>query len=151
MKGAKPSLAEAKAGFKNFLASKDLKLTTEREKILEVVFAIKHHIDVAQIYDQARARFRDARISLATIYRTIPLLEEVGFLKSFHSKGDQKLYECVYGIAHHDHIICVRCGAISEFSCDSIEEEQHRVAKRLGYKLTDHRLELFGICNKCQQ
>lgn len=151
MRKKNPALLEAKLKFSDFLASKNLKLTGEREKLLELVFALKHHIDVAQIYDHARRYYRDARLSLATIYRAIPLLEEAGFIKSFHAKGDHKVYECVYGMAHHDHIICIRCGDITEFTCEAIESYQQSVAKKYHYKLIDHRLELFGICASCRE
>lgn len=144
------AIEEAKQKFREFLALKNLKLTPEREKILELVFKMTHHIDVSHLYDEARKRYRDAQISLATIYRTIPLLEEAGFIKFFHTRGDHKLYECVYGHEHHDHIICVRCGSIAEFTCEEIEGYQKRVAAHYHYKLIDHRLELFGVCAKCQ-
>lgn len=150
MKKQATSLNQAKTLFKEFLALKNLKLTSEREKIVEVIFAIKHHIDVLHIYDEVRKRFKDTTISLATIYRTIPLLEEAGLLKSFHAKGDQKVYECVFGVDHHDHIICVTCGHITEFVCSEIESYQNKVAKQHGYRLLDHRLELFGLCKTCQ-
>lgn len=145
------SPAEARERFKEYLASKGLKLTSEREKILELVFSIKRHLDVGHLYDEARKRYPDAQLSLATIYRTIPLLEEAGFIKFFHARGDHKLYECVYGHEHHDHIICIRCGAIVEFTCEEIENYQRQVAKRHRYKLVDHRLELFGVCAECQK
>lgn len=150
---AKPrvNLDEAKQKFRDFLALKNLKLTAEREKILELVFDVEHHIDVAHLYDEARKRYKDQHLSLATIYRTIPLLEEAGFLKFFHDKGDNKLYELVYGYEHHDHIMCIRCGAIAEFTCEEIEGYQLRVAKKHHYRLIDHRLELFGVCENCQK
>ena len=145
------TLDDAKSQFREFLARKNLKLTPERAKILELIFGVEHHIDVGRLYDEARKRFKDTQLSLATIYRTIPLLEEAGFLKFFHARGDHKLYECVYGHDHHDHIICLRCGVIVEFTCEEIEDYQRKVAKRHHYKLVDHRLELFGICRSCQK
>lgn len=150
MKKTEIPIQHAKDQFKIFLASKNLKLTSERERILEVIFSIQHHIDVLHIYDEARKKFKDDKLSLATIYRTIPLLEEAGLLKSFHAKGDQKVYECMAGVDHHDHLICVRCGKITEFTCEEIEGYQQRVATTHHYKLLDHRLELFGLCEDCR-
>lgn len=143
------SLDKAYGELKAFLAKKGLKLTSERKRILELVFAMKHHIDVTHLYDEGRRRFPKAHLSLATIYRTIPLFEEMGFLKSFHTKEGHKLYECTYGLAHHDHIICLSCGSIAEFTCEEIEGYQLRVAKKHRYRLLDHRLELFGLCATC--
>ncbi|MSO80839.1 MAG: transcriptional repressor [Alphaproteobacteria bacterium] len=119
-----------------------LKMTDQRRTIARVLSEATDHPDVDQVY--RRATEIDPRISIATVYRTVRLFEEVNILEK-HDFGDGRArYEEQTG-DHHDHLIDVKSGRVIEFHDDEIEELQQRIAAKLGYRLVDHRLELFAI------
>ena len=100
---------------------------------------------VEQLLQQARAK--DAKISQATVYRTMKLLNACGLAKVRHFQSGQTLYEVSDGEkGHHDHLICLACGKIVEFVNEQIEKLQHQIAEKNGFELTDHRMELYGQC-----
>ena len=122
-------------------AARGLKLTPQRQVIARVLSEAADHPHVEEVYRRAAAI--DTRISLATVYRTVRLFEEEGILER-HDFGDGKArYEEAAG-EHHDHLIDLESGEVIEFQDDEIEAIQKRIAARLGYRLTGHRLELFG-------
>ena len=123
-------------------ASKGLKLTPQRRVIARVLSESIDHPDVEEVY--RRASSIDARISIATVYRTVRLFEEEGILER-HDFGDGKARYEEAPTEHHDHLIDLETGRVIEFQDDEIEAIQQRIAARLGYRLTGHRLELFGI------
>ncbi len=121
---------------------KGLKLTEQRRIIARVLSEAEDHPDVDQLY--RRATNIDPRISIATVYRTVRLFEEANILTK-HDFGDGRArYEEVPS-EHHDHLIDIRSGRVIEFHDPEIEQLQEKIAQRLGYKLVDHRLELFGM------
>lgn len=123
-------------------AKKGLKMTDQRRVIARVLSDSDDHPDVEQVY--RRASKVDARISIATVYRTVKLFEEANILDR-HDFGDgRSRYEEVPQ-EHHDHLIDVNSGEVIEFSNEEIERLQHEVAASLGFRLVGHRLELFGI------
>lgn len=127
-----------------------LKLTKQREAICEVFFAQEGHRRAEEILNDARRL--DANVSLATVYRTLKLLQEYGFAHSHNFQDGQALFEPCFDINdHHDHLICTQCGRIVEFVNQEIERLQMRVAKRHGFTVTDHKMELYGLCSDCQQ
>jgi len=93
----------------------------------------------------------DQRIGLATVYRTLKLFCDAGLAKQRHFQEGRSCFEQAFAHSHHDHLICVDCGRIVEFTCQPIEDLQERVAKERGFTLTQHRLELFGLCPDCQK
>tara|TARA_B100000524_G_scaffold240414_1_gene128407 strand:+ start:16045 stop:16458 length:414 start_codon:yes stop_codon:yes gene_type:complete len=122
-----------------------LKMTEQRKVIIEVLSNSKDHPDVELVYQ--RASEIDNRISIATVYRTIRLFEEKKIIEK-HEFGDGRFrYEEVTDI-HHDHLIDIKSGKVIEFQNDEIEKLQMKVAEQLGYKLIDHRLELYAVPNK---
>lgn len=119
-----------------------MRMTNQRRVIAQVISDAQDHPDVEALH--RRAIMRDAGISIATVYRTVRLFEEAGILTR-HDFGDGRgRYETVSD-DHHDHLIDLQTGTVVEFSNDAIEELQKEVAHKLGYKLIDHRLELYGI------
>lgn len=123
-------------------AEKGLKMTEQRRVIARVLSASDDHPDVEALYQ--RAIDIDSRISIATVYRTVRLLEEAGILTR-HDFGDGRArYEEVQE-QHHDHLIDIESGKVIEFQNEQIEKLQELVARELGYKLVDHRLELYGV------
>lgn len=126
----------------NLCAEKGLKMTEQRRVIARVLSESDDHPDVEQLHQ--RATQVDGRISIATVYRTVRLLEEADILTR-HDFGDGRArYEEVPD-EHHDHLIDIDSGQVIEFHNEAIERLQEEVARQLGYRLVDHRLELFGV------
>ncbi len=123
-------------------AAKGLKLTPQRRVIARVLSEATDHPDVEEVY--RRASLIDGRISLATVYRTVRLFEVEGILER-HDFGDGKARYEDSSSQHHDHLIDLNSGEVIEFQDEEIEVIQNRIATRLGYRLTGHRLELFGV------
>ena len=133
--------------FKNYLKSKGLKFTPERQTILEGVFSLHNHFDVEEIFEKIRKR--GEYISRATIYRTIPLLVESGLMREALRCHDKVHYEHIFGHGHHDHLVCVKCGRIIEFKYDKIETLQDAICKKYDFRPIEHRLGIRGYCKKC--
>ena len=122
--------------------AKGLRMTEQRKTVARVIAASKDHPDVEELY--ARAAKVDARISLATVYRTVKLFEESGLLEKLVFGDGRARYEDSLR-DHHDHLIDVNSGKVIEFVDPDIEKLQERIAARLGYKLIGHRLELLCV------
>ena len=131
--------------------SKGVKLTDQRRIIVKVLSQSKEnygesdHPDVDELYN--RVSKIDPKISIATVYRTVKLLEEEGILAKHDFKGGKARYEAL-DESHHDHLINIKTGEIIEFVDEEIEKLQNKVAEKYGYKLVDHKLELYGIKKK---
>ena len=121
---------------------KGLKMTEQRRVIARVLSEATDHPDVEQVY--RRATKIDPRISIATVYRTVKLFEEASILTR-HDFGDGRARYEEAPQEHHDHLIDMNSGEVIEFVDEEIERLQEKIAKRLGYRLVDHRLELYGI------
>ena len=124
---------------------KGVKLTDQRKLIAKVMSDSSDHPDVDELYK--RVSKIDSKISIATVYRTVKLFEEVGILTKHDFKGEKARYEELPD-SHHDHLIDVQSGEIVEFVNEEIEKLQETVAEKLGYQLLDHKLELYGIKKK---
>ena len=119
-----------------------LRITEQRRVIARVLSESEDHPDVDKLYERASAI--DPRISIATVYRTVRLFEEAGILDR-HDFGDGRARYEAAPEAHHDHMIDVETGKVIEFVDPELEALQRQVAERLGYRLVDHRMELFGV------
>ena len=130
---------------------KGVKLTEQRRIIAKVLSESKKtygesdHPDVDELYN--RVSKIDSKISIATVYRTVKLFEEAGILTKHDFKGGKARYEAIIE-SHHDHLIDIKTGEIIEFVDEEIEKLQKKVADKYGYKLVDHKLELYGIKKK---
>lgn len=133
--------------FKVFLGEKGLKSTRQRDLILRTFLETKDHINVESLYQKVKVV--NAHIGYATVYRTMKLLKEGGLVSERHFDQGHALYEPLHA-EHHDHLICLKCHAIYEFSDDQIERLQDRIAKKFKFKLVHHKHELYGICRNCQ-
>ena len=118
-----------------------VRLTDQRKIIAQVMSESTDHPDVDELHK--RVNKIDSKISIATVYRTVKLFEEAGIVAKHDFKGTKARYEEV-AREHHDHLIDINTGEITEFVNDDIEKLQEQVAAKLGYKLVDHRLELYG-------
>ena len=120
---------------------KGVRLTDQRKLIAKVMSESYDHPDVDELHKKVSKL--DAKISIATVYRTVKLFEEAGIVSKHDFKGTKARYEQALK-EHHDHLIDVNTGEITEFVNEDIEKLQKQVAEKLGYKLVDHRLELYG-------
>ena len=120
---------------------KGVRLTDQRKLIAKVMSESDDHPDVDELHKKVSKL--DAKISIATVYRTVKLFEEAGIVSKHDFKGTKARYEQAPK-EHHDHLIDVNTGEITEFVNEDIEKLQKQVAEQLGYKLVDHRLELYG-------
>ena len=121
---------------------KGIKLTDHRKLVAQIMSTSHDHPNVDELYK--RVSKIDSRISIATVYRTVKLLEEAGILTKHDFRGGKARYEELPD-SHHDHLIDVQSGEIVEFVDEEIEKLQKAAAEKLGYKLVDHKLELYGI------
>ena len=120
---------------------KGVRLTDQRKLIAKVMSDSANHPDVDELHKKV-GKF-DSKISIATVYRTVKLFEEAGIVEKHDFKGNKARYEQAPE-EHHDHLIDINSGEITEFVNEEIEKLQKQVAEKLGYKLVDHRLELYG-------
>jgi Fur family ferric uptake transcriptional regulator len=147
-RAARPAPAFAALG--EYIARHGLKHSRQRDRIAETFLSMGGHVSVDELV--ARVRRVDPRISVATVYRTMKLLADCGVAVPRQFGGDgQTRYEAATGRPHHDHLICTSCGEIVEFANDRIESLQENVAKRHGFEVESHRLELYGRCARCRR
>jgi Fur family ferric uptake transcriptional regulator len=143
--GKDPGFAvqEGKTGaLEDACAAKGMRMTEQRRIIARVLDAATDHPDVEELYRRASAI--DAKISIATVYRTVKLFEDAGVITRHDFGAGRARYESIPD-EHHDHLIDLRTGEVIEFRDEEIERLQQAMAERLGYRLVDHRLELFGV------
>ena len=136
--------------FERFLRRRALKLTPQRNRIFERAFSTHEHFSAETLYGWMRAE-EGLVVSRATVYRTLSLLVEGGFLETLDAGQGELLYEHVLGHRHHDHIVCIDCGRIEEFTDERIEAFQREAALRKGFTLHYHNLRLFGTCASCSK
>ena len=123
-------------------AEKGLRITEQRRVIARVLSEAEDHPDVEALH--ARAAAIDSGISIATVYRTVRLFEEAGILER-HDFGDGRARYEAAAETHHDHLIDVETGRVIEFTDEELEALQRHIAERLGFRLVDHRMELYGV------
>lgn len=133
------------ASLEKLCIKKGLKMTDQRRVIAKVLSEATDHPDVEEVYNRASAI--DPKISIATVYRTLKLFEEVNVLERHDFGGNKARYEPLPD-EHHDHLIDIDTGEVVEFHNEEIEELQKKIAEKLGFKLIDHRLELYGVKTK---
>jgi len=135
--------------FESFLRQKGLKLTIPREIVLDVVLTQNKHFDVDSVYEKIRRKYKN--VSRATIYRTIPLLIEAGFIKKVLPCYETDCYETIFNQPNHLHFICVKCGKITEMPSAELEKIYSELAKGIGFKIFDYNFGAKGICKECQK
>lgn len=142
----KDQLDEALKEFEEFLRLKRLKMTAQRRTMIEAALAQRGHFTADDLY---RRLSRDSRsVSMATVYRALALLEEAKLLEGHDFADGQRRYECMLDREHHDHMICVDCRAVIEFTNEEIERLQEEVVASEGFELEDHSLTLFVKCKE---
>lgn len=143
-----PSLPDPEASFEEYLRRHNLRMTRERREVLRIVLDRGGHFDAEELL--AHVRRTGARVSRATLYRTLDHLRAAGLVKMHRFGSAQALYERNHGREHHDHMMCDRCGAVIEFVNDEIERLQEQVCREHGFHPTQHVMQIFGICRRCR-
>ena len=141
--------ADKGALLSRYMAEHGLKSTRQRSLVVDTFFASGGHLSVEELWSKVREQ--DAKVSVATVYRTMKLLHECGLAHARNFGDGQTRYEAAAGRGHHDHLICTRCGTIVEFENDRIEAMQEAVARKHGFTVTSHKMELYGLCAECQK
>ena len=144
-----PDLDHFRALLSSHMAKKGLRSTDQRRLIVETFFKSPNHVSIEELLGQVRTR--DPRVGYATVYRTLKLLLECGVANERRFGDGLARYELADEDAHHDHLICIECGAIVEFEEPRIERLQEGVAQSHGFELRSHKHELYGICKDCQR
>lgn len=125
-----------------------LKITLPRVKILKALEnSVIRHVSAEDVYRMLLDN--DEEIGLATVYRVLTQFEEAGLVNRHHFEGGHSVFE-LSPEAHHDHIVCVKCGRVEEFADREIEQRQDAIAESMGFELTDHQLNMYGLCPDCR-
>ena len=136
---------------KEDLKQKGYKLTPQRRAIVDTIIDKEgEHLTAEEVYNEIKKRYSDSNIGIATVYRALSFLEEVDLITSITFGTDGKKYE-TNSKSHHDHLICTSCGKIIEFMDDEIEKRQDKIAKKNKFKISSHSMQLYGICEACQE
>lgn len=140
----------AKKRFLEFLAGRNLRVTAQRQAIIDTVFSTQRHFTAEQLL--AWSRRRDRSVSRATVYRTLPLLTESGLVREMDFGKDYKFYDPNYAAhPHHNHIVCQDCEKIVEFESSKIEHLENEISRRLGFSVQAHRLQITARCEELQK
>lgn len=131
---------------REYLKENNLRFTSERVIILEEIFSFPNHFDAEQLFIHVRNKHK--KISRATVYRTLELLHTIGIIKKEKMGQDYASYELSLNMPHHDHLICVVCGKVVEFSDDIIEQHQREICDKYGMEMIRHQLQIFGRCKE---
>ncbi len=124
-----------------------LKITLPRLRVLQIFEqSAMHHLSAEEIYKALSDLGEE--VGLATVYRVLTQFEEAGLVKRHHFEEGHSVFELCHG-AHHDHLVCVKCRKIVEFVDEVIEERQAKIAEKTGFKMTDHALTIYGLCQAC--
>jgi Fur family transcriptional regulator, ferric uptake regulator len=142
-----PAKVAAKQRFLDFLAQKNLRVTAQRQTIIDTVFSTDEHFTAEQLLDWSRER--DKSVSRATVYRTLPLLTESGLVREMDFGKDYKFYDPNYADhPNHSHIICHDCEKIVEFESEKIARLESEISQKLGFSIKSQRLQITGTCDE---
>jgi len=135
--------------FKEILKENGLKFTTQREIILKTLYQNSGHFTPEELLSLIKESYPTLTIGIATIYRTLGLLEKSNIIESISFGAKGKKYE--FGTKeHHDHLVCLECEKLIEFYDDTIERQQEVISQKFNFKMTGHSMNIFGICQECQ-
>jgi Fur family ferric uptake transcriptional regulator len=131
------------------LQKRGFRWTNQRSLIVRTALATHSHFTAEQLLELCRRT--DPKVSRATVYRTLAVLEEAGFVEGLDTGDGMRRFEHVLNHEHHDHMVCVQCGAIFEFVDAALERRQEAAARRIGFRIERHSLRLYGRCRDCQR
>jgi Fur family ferric uptake transcriptional regulator len=133
--------------FREYLATQGMRLTPEREAVVEDVFSSHEHFDAEQL----AARLAQRRVSRSSVYRALALLVEAGLLRKVVRTNNREVYEHDYGYPQHDHLVCKKCGSLTEFPHAELTKILEDVARQHNFRMESHRLEVYGTCAECSR
>jgi Fur family ferric uptake transcriptional regulator len=136
--------------FKHLLKANGLKFTIQREVILEMLYNSDEHLTPEGLHHLIQQKHPELGTGIATVYRTLSLLEDSEMVTSLSFGAQGKKYE-LGAKDHHDHIICTQCGNITEFVDEQIEQRQREITEALGFVMQEHSMQIYGICKNCQE
>lgn len=131
------------------LRQRGFRWTNQRSLIVRAALASHEHYTAEELL--ARCRDLDPKVSRATVYRTLAVLESAGFVEGLDTGDGGRKFEHVLNHEHHDHMVCSRCGAIFEFRDDELERRQEAAARRIGFRIERHSLRIHGTCKDCRR
>jgi Fur family ferric uptake transcriptional regulator len=134
--------------FLDHIQKAGLRRTSQRDLILEIFLSTEEHLSSEDLYWLVQKQ--DPTVGHTTVYRTLKLLTEAGLAREVRFGDGKTHYEHHYNHEHHDHLICTECGKIIEFFSANIEELQDKIAEQYGFRLTNHSLRMWGICENCR-
>jgi Fur family ferric uptake transcriptional regulator len=137
----------AKELFRQFVGTKKLRHTAQREQVLDVFLATEKHLTVQQLHDLVRKKY--AGIGYATVARTVKLMCEAGVCSQVDFGDGSLRFEHKHGHEHHDHLICTKCGKLVEIYSPELERIQNDLVRKHGFVQKSHKLEVFGLCPRC--
>jgi len=135
--------------FKKFIKKKGLKYTSEREEILREILKSKQHFNVDELY--IKLRRKGSKVSKASVYRTIPLLIEAGYIQEVYRQDAKSYYELTLDKIPHLHFICIKCKKVNEIIDNYLVELIQKHAKKEDYLPLTYHLEIFGVCSECRK
>ncbi len=135
--------------FRRYLRDHRQPVTRQRDRVAEIVLLSDEHLSVEQI--RRRLREQGAAVGLATIYRTLELLEKSGLVRGHDFGQGFRRYEPMPAQTHHEHLICLRCGRVEEFAHERLERMLPIIADEHGFQPERHRVEIYGVCRSCQR
>lgn len=141
-------IKQKKEKLKNFLKEKGFKSTRQRDLIASEFLEMGEHVTAEELYREISKKYTD--IGYTTVYRTLKLLNQSGLAAERVFADNLTRYEPLSAEDHHDHLICMKCGSITEFQDLRIERLQERVADEFGFVAVSHKMELYGYCRKCK-
>mgnify|MGYP001250404763 CR=1 FL=1 len=133
---------------KDYLKQQGLRLTPQREAILNAFIENEGHLEIEELFKLAKAK--DASIGIATVYRTVNILTTCGLARVNSLPNGKRFYERLYRQGHHDHLVCNTCGKIVEFEHPLIEQFQEEIAIDHNFMLQNHQMSLYGTCSSCK-
>lgn len=135
--------------FKRILREENLRVTPQRLEVYRQVFSSGEHREADEIYLSLRRK--NVNVSRATVYRTMDIMHQHGFVRRMDIGQGRWLFEPRVDSTHHDHLVCIQCGEITEFLDEQIELRQEEVARAFDFSLERHIHQLFGLCTNCQE
>lgn len=140
-------IMERKAGARQVLSSSSQRVTSQRALLLELLRQSGGHLDADELY--SRARRKNSRISLSTVYRNLQLFKKLGLIEEHHFDEEHHHYEVKSG-AEHQHLLCVSCGKVVEFACPISRKFRENIGKQYDFEITDVEVRMTGLCSSCR-
>lgn len=131
------------------LKKRGFRWTNQRSLIVRTALSTHEHFTAEELLEFCRQK--DPKVSRATVYRTLAVLEDAGFVEGLDTGDGGRRFEHVIGHEHHDHMVCLHCGTILEFRDDELEKRQEAAARRLGFRIERHSLRIYGTCRECRR